>query len=117
MLTMDASAFRALQIFQTERHPSMHGIGISREGFSLFSLLANTSSQIGTRMFRFNIFSLFILIKQFNRQWFRRPVCDRLFLENRLDTVQFFATQLEFKSFRFSFFYINIILGLILLLS
>ena len=53
MVSMDPTAFRALQIFQTEQHPSMHGIGISREGFSLFTLLSNTASQIGSRMLRF----------------------------------------------------------------
>ena len=53
MVTMDPTAFRALQIFQTEQHPSMHGIGIPREGFSLFTLLSNTASQVGSRMLRY----------------------------------------------------------------
>jgi hypothetical protein len=52
VMTMDPSSFRALHIFQTEAHPSMQGIGIQKEGVSLFSLLSSTSSQPGAKLLR-----------------------------------------------------------------
>ncbi|KAH7818300.1 putative DNA mismatch repair protein MSH5 [Monocercomonoides exilis] len=79
IVTMDGSAFSALQIFQTERHPSMHGIGIQKEGMSLFSLMDNTSSQPGAKMLK---------------QWFHRPICDKACINNRLNTIEFFLKSL-----------------------
>ncbi|XP_044473613.1 DNA mismatch repair protein MSH5 isoform X2 [Mangifera indica] len=38
-LKLDATAHEALQIFQTDKHPSHMGIGRAKEGFSLFGMM------------------------------------------------------------------------------
>ena len=49
-------------------------------------------------MFTLSTFSICFI-----SQWFRRPICDRQFLNNRLDTLHFFSTQLEYVSDVFFF--------------
>ena len=37
---MDADTFQTLNIFKSDRHPSMQGIGGKKEGLSLYGLLS-----------------------------------------------------------------------------
>jgi hypothetical protein len=91
MLAMDYSSFRSLQIFQTESHPSMHGIGVSKEGISLFALFSNTFSGMGKKLMRFLLIYEYYF---FLRQWFSRPLCSIEDIVMRHQTVDFFLRYL-----------------------
>ncbi|KAA6401539.1 MAG: hypothetical protein EZS28_002935 [Streblomastix strix] len=69
IVRMEGSAFKGLEIFEREKHPSMHGTGITKEGMSIFSLIGSASlhSSKGIRMMR---------------QWFNRPLCDIHLIKN-----------------------------------
>ncbi|KAK2964846.1 putative DNA mismatch repair protein MSH5 [Blattamonas nauphoetae] len=75
LLTMDALSLRALHIFHTQKHPSMTGIGVTKEGLSLVSLFTQTVSVGGTRLMN---------------QWFHRPLSNRRLIVQRHDTIDFF---------------------------
>ncbi|CAM8902860.1 unnamed protein product [Rhodiola kirilowii] len=45
-LKLDAAAHEALQIFQTDKHPSHMGIGRAKEGFSVFGMMNKASFEV-----------------------------------------------------------------------
>tara|TARA_R110002050_G_scaffold84955_3_gene181309 strand:- start:2318 stop:3538 length:1221 start_codon:yes stop_codon:yes gene_type:complete len=74
-LLIDMASLDALQIFKDELHPSASGIGVRKEGLSLFGLLDKTSTTIGRKRLR---------------QWFLTPSSDRELLSARLDLIEGF---------------------------
>ncbi|KAL7087940.1 hypothetical protein ACP275_13G098900 [Erythranthe tilingii] len=74
-LKVDSVAHEALQIFQTDKHPSHMGIGRSKEGFSVYGMMNKCVTPIGRRLLR---------------SWFLRPILDLEMLNIRLDTISFF---------------------------
>ena len=60
-LLVDPVSMAALHILQEERHPSKMGIGQSKEGFSLLSMLNGCVGVPGRRLMRL---------------WFLRPIID-----------------------------------------
>ena len=75
IVTVDKTAHKALSIFEHDRHPSFQGIGVRKEGFSLFGILAeNCASTPG---------------KELLRQWLVRPVNSQELIDDRLDTIEF----------------------------
>ena len=60
-LLVDPVSMAALHILQEERHPSKMGIGQSKEGFSLLSMLNGCVGVPGRRLMRL---------------WFLRPIVD-----------------------------------------
>jgi DNA mismatch repair protein MSH5 len=48
-LVVDGPTLAALGVFKEERHPSNMGIGVAKEGFSLFGLLNRCVSQMVSR--------------------------------------------------------------------
>ncbi|KAG9146746.1 hypothetical protein Leryth_005075 [Lithospermum erythrorhizon] len=74
-LKVDASAHEALQIFQTDKHPSHMGIGRAKEGFSVFGMMNKCVTPMGRRLLR---------------NWFLRPILDLNNLSSRLDAISFF---------------------------
>lgn len=60
-LLVDPASLAALQIFQEERHPSLMGIGQSKEGFSVFGMLNRCVGAPGRRLLKL---------------WFLRPLLD-----------------------------------------
>jgi len=60
-LIVDPVSMAALHILQEERHPSKMGIGQSKEGFSLLSMLNGCVGVPGRRLMRL---------------WFLRPIVD-----------------------------------------
>jgi DNA mismatch repair protein MSH5 len=73
LVRMDADAFQSLQIFGTEYHPSAAGVGVAKEGFSLFARMNRARSVGGRRLLR---------------QWFARPTNSIKVLNDRLDHVE-----------------------------
>lgn len=75
IMTVDQHAHKALSVFESDRHPSFQGIGVKKEGFSLFGILAgNCASTPGRELLR---------------QWLIRPVNSPDLIEDRLDTIEF----------------------------
>ncbi|KAF2554631.1 hypothetical protein F2Q68_00017085 [Brassica cretica] len=74
-LKLDAAAHEALQIFQTDKHPSHMGIGRAKEGFSVFGMMNKCATPMGRRLLR---------------NWFMRPILDLEVLDRRLNAVSFF---------------------------
>eukprot|EP00736_Rhodelphis_marinus_P000924 Rmarinus@m.28723 len=72
MMKVDPPTYSALQIFQTEEHPSVYNLGPAKEGFSLFSLLNRSKSAVGRKMLRL---------------WFLRPLVDETILHERQDAI------------------------------
>ncbi|XP_059664842.1 DNA mismatch repair protein MSH5 isoform X2 [Cornus florida] len=73
-LKVDATAHEALQIFQTDKHPSHMGIGRAKEGFSVFGMMNKCVTPMGRRLLR---------------NWFLRPILDLENLNNRLNAISF----------------------------
>ncbi|XP_020554165.1 DNA mismatch repair protein MSH5 isoform X1 [Sesamum indicum] len=74
-LKVDSAAHEALQIFQTDKHPSHMGIGRAKEGFSVYGMMNKCVTPMGRRLLR---------------NWFLRPVLDVEKLNIRLNTISFF---------------------------
>ncbi|KAK6124596.1 hypothetical protein DH2020_041664 [Rehmannia glutinosa] len=74
-LKVDSAAHEALQIFQTDKHPSHMGIGRAKEGFSVYGMMNKCVTPMGRRLLR---------------NWFLRPILDLEKLNIRLDTISFF---------------------------
>lgn len=85
-VSLDDTAFSALQIFQKEAHPSVYKIGQggTKEGLSLFGLLNRCRSPIGTRKLRL---------------WFLRPIRDIDVIKQRQDAVAFFVNPRNIEVF------------------
>lgn len=85
-VSLDDTAFSALQIFQKEAHPSVYKIGQggAKEGLSLFGLLNRCRSPIGTRKLRL---------------WFLRPIRDIDVIKQRQDAVAFFVNPRNIEVF------------------
>ncbi|KAL9659100.1 hypothetical protein QQ045_009639 [Rhodiola kirilowii] len=79
-LKLDAAAHEALQIFQTDKHPSHMGIGRAKEGFSVFGMMNKCVTPMGRRLLR---------------NWFMRPILDLERLDNRLNVISFFLCSEE----------------------
>ncbi|XP_022932275.1 DNA mismatch repair protein MSH5 isoform X6 [Cucurbita moschata] len=79
-LKLDATALEALQIFQTDKHPSHMGIGRAKEGFSVFGMMNKCVTPMGRRLLR---------------NWFLRPLVDLENLNKRLDAITFFISSEE----------------------
>ncbi|KAH9803812.1 DNA mismatch repair protein MSH5 [Citrus sinensis] len=71
-LKLDATAHEALQIFQTDKHPSHMGIGRAKEGFSVFGMMNKCVTPMGRRLLR---------------NWFLRPILDLENLNSRLNAI------------------------------
>jgi len=52
VMHIDSDSLRALQIFKSDYHPSAHGIGVTKEGLSLFGILDRTVSKSGKTLLR-----------------------------------------------------------------
>ncbi|KAI8557568.1 hypothetical protein RHMOL_Rhmol04G0020400 [Rhododendron molle] len=74
-LKVDEAAHEALQIFQTDKHPSHMGIGRAKEGFSVFGMMNKCVTPMGRRLLR---------------SWFLRPILDLDSLNYRLNAISFF---------------------------
>ncbi|KAI9161743.1 hypothetical protein LWI28_020312 [Acer negundo] len=79
-LKLDVTALEALQIFQTDKHPSHMGIGRAKEGFSVFGMMNKCVTPMGRRLLR---------------NWFLRPILDLEILNSRLNTISFFLCSEE----------------------
>ncbi|CAH8337021.1 unnamed protein product [Eruca vesicaria subsp. sativa] len=79
-LKLDAAAHEALQIFQTDKHPSHMGIGRAKEGFSVFGVMNKCATPMGRRLLR---------------SWFMRPILDLEVLDRRLNAISFFISSVE----------------------
>ncbi|OAP02708.1 MSH5 [Arabidopsis thaliana] len=79
-LKLDAAAHEALQIFQTDKHPSHMGIGRAKEGFSVFGMMNKCATPMGRRLLR---------------SWFMRPILDLEVLDRRLNAISFFISSVE----------------------
>ncbi|XP_044473615.1 DNA mismatch repair protein MSH5 isoform X4 [Mangifera indica] len=79
-LKLDATAHEALQIFQTDKHPSHMGIGRAKEGFSLFGMMNKCVTPMGRRLLR---------------NWFLRPILDLEILNGRLNAITVFLCSEE----------------------
>jgi DNA mismatch repair ATPase MutS len=75
IMTVDQHAHKALSVFESDRHPSYQGIGVKKEGFSLFGVLAESCASTPG--------------KELLRQWLVRPVNSQELIEDRLDTIEF----------------------------
>ncbi|KVI02323.1 DNA mismatch repair protein MutS, core, partial [Cynara cardunculus var. scolymus] len=80
-LIVDSAAHEALQIFQTDKHPSHMGIGRAKEGFSVFGMMNKCVTPMGKRLLR---------------TWFLRPILDLDNLNGRLNIqISFFVSSDE----------------------
>ncbi|KAI3755927.1 hypothetical protein L1987_55737 [Smallanthus sonchifolius] len=79
-LKVDSAAHEALQIFQTDKHPSHMGIGRAKEGFSVFGMMNKCVTPMGKRLLR---------------TWFLRPILDLDNLNSRLNVISFFVSSEE----------------------
>ncbi|KAJ0774687.1 putative DNA mismatch repair protein MutS, core [Helianthus annuus] len=78
-LKVDSAAHEALQIFQTDKHPSHMGIGRAKEGFSVFGMMNKV----------WKMHSSF-------KTWFLRPILDLDNLNSRLNIqISFFVSSEE----------------------
>ncbi|KNC52760.1 MutS protein 5 [Thecamonas trahens ATCC 50062] len=71
-MVVDALSLAGLQIFDREAHPSLTGVGSSKEGLSLFGVMDFTKSGPGRRELK---------------SWFLSPTMDVVKLRNRLNAV------------------------------
>ncbi|KEG13811.1 mismatch repair protein MSH5 [Trypanosoma grayi] len=79
LLYVDQDTLLGLQLLRTEPHPmDYQGIGRSKEGLSLLSVVDRTCSILGRALLR---------------QWFALPLCDEAELHRRYDVVSFFVRQ------------------------
>ncbi|KAL0279611.1 UNVERIFIED_CONTAM: hypothetical protein PYX00_001129 [Menopon gallinae] len=77
LLSIDEVSYKALQIFNTQHHPSAFkraSFGSNREGLSIFSIFSRCKSRIGTKKMR---------------QIFMNPIKNIEVLNSRLDAIQF----------------------------
>nr|XP_043628919.1 DNA mismatch repair protein MSH5 [Erigeron canadensis] len=79
-LKVDSAAHEALQIFQTDTHPSHMGIGRAKEGFSVFGMMNKCVTPMGRRLLR---------------SWFLRPILNLDNLNSRLNAISFFVSSEE----------------------
>ncbi|KAH9598918.1 DNA mismatch repair protein MutS [Trypanosoma melophagium] len=80
---VDQDTLLSLQLLRTEPHPmDFQGIGRSKEGLSLLSVVDRTCSQLG---------------KSLLRQWFALPLRDEEELQRRYDVVAFFTKPENFE--------------------
>ncbi|ORC90236.1 mismatch repair protein MSH5 [Trypanosoma theileri] len=80
---VDHDTLLGLQLLRTEPHPmDFQGIGRSKEGLSLLSVVDRTCSQLG---------------KSLLRQWFALPLRDEEELQRRYDVVSFFTKPENFE--------------------
>ncbi|XAR56702.1 hypothetical protein NMG60_11037280 [Bertholletia excelsa] len=79
-LMVDPTAHEALQIFQTDKHPSYMGIGRAKEGFSVFGMMNKCVTPMGRRLLR---------------SWFLRPIIDLDDINSRLNAISFFLCSEE----------------------
>ena len=82
-MRLDASVARTLHIFHADSHPSLMGIGSSKEGFSLFAMMDHTVSAPGRRALR---------------RWFSRPLACLSALNKRQDALAFFVERQDERS-------------------
>ncbi|XP_023740094.1 DNA mismatch repair protein MSH5 isoform X1 [Lactuca sativa] len=82
-LKVDSAAHEALQIFQTDKHPSHMGIGRAKEGFSVFGMMNKCVTPMGKRLLR---------------SWFLRPILDLDNLNSRLNAISFFVSSEELST-------------------
>ncbi|CAG9465108.1 unnamed protein product [Pedinophyceae sp. YPF-701] len=75
-LVVDPQTLHSLQIFQSEPPPSLMGIGVAKEGFSVFGWLNTTVTPVGARCLR---------------SWMVRPLDSVARIERRLDLVEALA--------------------------
>jgi DNA mismatch repair ATPase MutS len=66
---------KALQIFESDKHPSAMGISGGKEGLSLFGVMNDAESIVGKRMLK---------------RWFLQPILDDYVLNWRQDVVALF---------------------------
>ncbi|KAL6056931.1 MutS protein 5 [Balamuthia mandrillaris] len=71
-MMIDPETMKALQIFQSDRHPSAHGIGKAKEGLSLYALF-KTRTPLGRDLLR---------------RWFLRPLLDQETIQRRQSHVE-----------------------------
>lgn len=76
---LNREAYRALNIFESETHPSIHS-DRSKEGISLFGILNTTKTFQG---------------RQLMKSWFMRPLLDIGDIEERYNVVEFFCAPLN----------------------
>lgn len=72
-MRIDMDTLKALSVFSTETHPSSHGIGKPKEGFSLFSLY-RPHTPLGKRLLR---------------KWFLLPQTTTALLHDRLQHIDY----------------------------
>lgn len=89
-MSVDSAAMHSLQIFSTDRHPSLLGKGKAKEGLSLFGISDHTKSPAGRRLLKY-VFSMLLSILSYYREWFLRPSTQASVIESRLDGVSFFV--------------------------
>lgn len=77
---IDASTITGLQIFQEDTHPSVMGIGGSKEGFSVFGMMNRCVTASGRRMLQ---------------SWFLRPMLNLDMINDRLTAIQLLVTKPE----------------------
>ena len=76
-LLMDVASYDSLQIFKSEHHPSVSGIGVKKEGVSLFGIMDKTKSPVGRKLLK---------------RWFLSPLLKLSPREARLNSIEFFLT-------------------------
>ncbi|XP_077455319.1 mutS protein homolog 5 [Stigmatopora argus] len=75
---IDKEAFRVLQIFKSENHPSVYKLHSGeKEGLSLYGILNCCSCRFGSKLLR---------------QWFLRPTLDLAVLLRRQQVIRFFTS-------------------------
>ncbi|XP_061676748.1 mutS protein homolog 5 isoform X3 [Syngnathoides biaculeatus] len=75
---IDKEAYTVLQIFKSERHPSVYKLHSGqKEGLSLYGILNCCSCKFGSRLLR---------------QWFLRPTVDFAVLGRRQEVIRFFTS-------------------------
>ncbi|ELR12869.1 MutS domain V domain containing protein [Acanthamoeba castellanii str. Neff] len=80
-MRIDMDTLKALSVFSTETHPSSHGIGKPKEGFSLFSLY-RPHTPLGKRLLSF--------VKHGDiRKWFLLPQTTTALLHDRLQHIDY----------------------------
>eukprot|EP00210_Caulerpa_lentillifera_P001147 g1104.t1 len=72
-LMIDGNTLTGLQIFQEDTHPSVLGIGQSKEGFSVFGMMNRCVTSAGRRMLQ---------------SWFLRPMLNLDMISDRLTAIQ-----------------------------
>jgi DNA mismatch repair ATPase MutS len=75
LITIADDSRKALQIFESDKHPSVMGISGGKEGLSLFGVMNDAESIVGKRMLK---------------RWFLQPTLDDSVLNWRQDVVALF---------------------------